>query len=452
MRAMLLTALLVLAAAPVPTPIDAGPLKAVVHVSETAQLFHIVDQLSNWTPYAHEQYRDSLFRADAGTLTGDDEALLAKHAELRKRLQYGALEELFYTSDSLDAALARAAKHPELTPADVEVERKVLQHFRPRLQPFLARQQSALLDFAKRLRAAAPKLEAFATKAARFLDVKSVGFPIYVIASPGKEPGGGGYNGGVLTLEIAEGQAPLDVVLHEAWHALANPHQEKLMAAARTTEGLDFETLSEGLAYAVSPGIWRFEGVKGDPLVRQVRRDLHGKKSFLDGPYVRFNQLGLALRSTLSRALNEGARLDSYLPIAIAVFQGLQAIAEATERTERGYFCFGSACTGLEPLFTGRDFDVWMRRLEGEALERLNPKIRPQDVIVLLVTSEELAKAPAEVVAFAGAEWGTVAEKARKQQKGEAKLTGTRGPVLVFWAKDEAGLVELASKSTQLFE
>ncbi len=57
---------------------------------ETAQWFHIVDQLSGWSQFNHRQYRRRL-ATDAG-FPADDEAALHAHAELRHRLGYGVLE------------------------------------------------------------------------------------------------------------------------------------------------------------------------------------------------------------------------------------------------------------------------------------------------------------------------------------------------------------------------
>ena len=34
----------------------AGPLTLDVHISRTATLFHVVDQISEWSPYCHRQY------------------------------------------------------------------------------------------------------------------------------------------------------------------------------------------------------------------------------------------------------------------------------------------------------------------------------------------------------------------------------------------------------------
>ncbi len=447
---MLLPLALVLSATPV-VELDAGPLKATVSASEAAQVFHIVDQLSGWSPFSHAQYRAELFAADAGGLSPDEEGLLAAHAALRRRVGYGALEALFYTPSTLDSALAAAAKDGRLTPDEVQAEAAVLRHFRPRLKPFLASGRPWVDAFSRGLVAASPELKAFATRAARFLEVKGAAFPIFLVPSPGRVVGGGGFNGGVLTVEVVDGQAPLDVVLHEAWHALADGRHELLAAAAGGAEGLDYETLSEGLAYAISPGIWRFHGAKGDRLAGTVRGHLEAQQHFLDVPLVRFNRLGLALRPSLQRALDADGHLSAYLPTAVVVYEGLYEVAQAQERTPRGYFCFGKA-KPLGAVIAERENDVWVRELDAKGLASVAKKIRRQDVVVLLLTPASLGSIPKELEALAGPEWPKTAVRVAHEPRGEAALQGSRGRVLVFWAAEEEGAIALAGKSAALFD
>jgi len=86
-------ALLLLAAIPVarqgerwPRPaerIACGPLTLEVYVSRTAHVFHVVDQLSRWDNSCHGQYREHM------ELSAEDEALLARYAEVRAKRRWG---------------------------------------------------------------------------------------------------------------------------------------------------------------------------------------------------------------------------------------------------------------------------------------------------------------------------------------------------------------------------
>jgi hypothetical protein len=61
----------------------AGSLELDVHISETAQLFHVVDQISQWSEFSHSQcvrYFESL----GGGLTESDRKILAEHVAIRK--------------------------------------------------------------------------------------------------------------------------------------------------------------------------------------------------------------------------------------------------------------------------------------------------------------------------------------------------------------------------------
>jgi hypothetical protein len=71
------------AAASIDTTVAAGPLVLRVHVSRTAQVFHVVDQLAAWSEFCHAQY------ARAVALSDDERALLAEHARVRAKLGWG---------------------------------------------------------------------------------------------------------------------------------------------------------------------------------------------------------------------------------------------------------------------------------------------------------------------------------------------------------------------------
>jgi len=59
-----------------------GSIVYSISESRTAQVFHIVDQLSQWDQYAHKQY--GRWAARHLKLDQNDQRLLQKHAELRR--------------------------------------------------------------------------------------------------------------------------------------------------------------------------------------------------------------------------------------------------------------------------------------------------------------------------------------------------------------------------------
>ena len=71
-----------------PKSLDLGGLVLVLSDAQTAQIFHIVDQLSQWDVYTHKQY---VRWADARQfLDQRDRALLEEHTKMGKKTRLGA--------------------------------------------------------------------------------------------------------------------------------------------------------------------------------------------------------------------------------------------------------------------------------------------------------------------------------------------------------------------------
>jgi len=99
-------------------------------------------------------------------------------------------------------------------------------------------------------------------------------------------------------------------------------HLERDFDCAASTEiGLDLETLEEGIAHAVSPGIFSDAGDE-DVLAATVERQLREGKTFAD-PYLRFHFFGLLLRPHLRDALEGFGSAADFLETAIGVWQEL---------------------------------------------------------------------------------------------------------------------------------
>ena len=103
-------------------------------------------------------------------------------------------------------------------------------------------------------------------------------------------------------------------VVHELFHAFAQTKEDKIEVASRSSPGLDFQTLNEGLAYAVSPGLQS----TGDSDELQIKVRAYMAKGLpLSDAFVRFSSLGLALRPLIKEALADSHQnLESFLPRA----------------------------------------------------------------------------------------------------------------------------------------
>src|SRR5262249_28058217 len=207
MHAVLLGAIAVAAAPRV--IVQAGPLVLEVGAHRGGQLFHIVDQLSDWGLSCHQQYRRNL-----APFSAPEEALLAKHAAIRKSRGYGVLDHVFYPADDWRSALDAAVRDGKLTNAEADTERAVLGALEPRLQRLRDDGQKPIDRASASLKKRAPELEAFARKAARFTGTAKVATPLYLMPSPDRS-GGGGASAGVLFVEIGADGDPFDVLIHE---------------------------------------------------------------------------------------------------------------------------------------------------------------------------------------------------------------------------------------------
>src|SRR5215510_9350169 len=93
-----------------------GPLTLEVYVSRTAQVFHLVDQLSRWDNSCHGQYRENM------SLTDEDEAVLARYAQVRNERPWGqGLEQTFYVPLSLSEAARAGERAQQVTEAQLAV-------------------------------------------------------------------------------------------------------------------------------------------------------------------------------------------------------------------------------------------------------------------------------------------------------------------------------------------
>lgn len=308
------------------TRVDAGPLQIDVYLSQTAQLFHIVDQVSKWSEFSHEQYA-RYFRANGG-FSEDEREALAEHASIRKKYGWGhGPEQAFYTPLTLESALMQAVEKGYLTESEASVERRVFSIFRPRVERIINDSSAVLHRFVAEISDRRLDVTAVANEVAGFVGTTpGRAIPCYLIADPDDANMGGGYNGGFLTLEIPRNRDPYPTFLHEMLHAFVDKQKPMLEAAVRQVSGLTFEDLNEGLAYAFSPGI--HHAGDGDPLRQQVSTYLARGASMNDS-YARYNLYALALRPLLRDALHRGETLQAFLPRALDAWRTLTEIDQA---------------------------------------------------------------------------------------------------------------------------
>ena len=311
------------AAATVET-IEAGDVRFEVHTaSRTAILFHVVDQMSGWSQYCHEQYV-RWWTKTYGPLTEEDRGLLAEHAAARRKRGWGGgFEQSLYVAANLDRALADAVSAGYLTQGEADTEKKVLLHFAPGIDKLTADLVGADEAFLARLRAKKADLLSFAAKAARLFGTKNVDVPVYLIPNPDDDFRGGGFNGGIISLEVPPTTNVFPTLLHECFHAFVNPQKPRLEAAIAGVDGLDEQTLNEAIAYAIAPGLLH-DSSRGDPLRDEALEDLKDGKQIGTDAFMRFHWYALALRPLVKESLDDpNATLDTFLPRAIDAWRTL---------------------------------------------------------------------------------------------------------------------------------
>jgi hypothetical protein len=149
--------------------------------------------------------------------------------------------------------------------------------------------------------------------------------PLFLVVDPVSHTGGGGYNGGVAWVEVSDTDSASGVLTHEAIHVVMRDRRGDIAAsAAACGNGLDSETLNEGLDYAVSPGM--LHDGNGDPLGEAVNAARKRGLPATD-PYVRDQRLGLAVRPLMEAALARRDNLTSLLPKACEAWRSV--VAEA---------------------------------------------------------------------------------------------------------------------------
>jgi hypothetical protein len=288
-----------------------------ISISDTAQIFHIADQLSGWSPFMHKQYARW---AGARHLLGDAQVFaLTAHRALRQRLGYGDIDRAFYTVKNVQDALNDAAK--TLSPADVAIERNLFLTMTPVLTPFIEQHRSEVVALSDRILSERDKLKKMLEDFVQFAQVylPKDHVPLWLIASTDGHNGGGGYNGGQMVLEASN--AAENTLLHESLHFVVEAKHPDIEAAAKSCgAGLDWETLNEGIAYALYPGI-----VGNRNAIDQTLAQLASQGKPDTDPYVRFNRLGKRLTPLLEKALVEKTTLAAMLPAACDAWKKIAA-------------------------------------------------------------------------------------------------------------------------------
>jgi len=278
--------------------------------SWTAQVFHIVDQLSEWSQYTHHQY--IRWAKKKMQLNKDDSAMLHQHALLRQAHEISDdFDKSFLVNAPIEKAIAAAIVEKRLTEEEGIKEQSVLLYFSKRLSALQDTAVRQVTGFYKNLDAATMTMTSFIKKICDFTATKEkLTVPVFIVANPENGNGGGEANGGRLVIELQDSSYTWPVLIHESFHFLLRPYMEQVKAMSDSAQ-VDWQVINEGLAYAMA-GLLEDVDRLPNALVVNIAR---GKG--LPDWYTQFYMAGLVFRPMLRIALEKGETITGFLPWAI---------------------------------------------------------------------------------------------------------------------------------------
>jgi hypothetical protein len=303
----------------VPKTLDLGGMVLSLSDAPTAQTFHIVDQLSQWDIYTHNQY--VRWAETTHLLDQRDKELLHQHAEMRKKRGWGhGFEQTFLVEDSIEDAAAKGVAAHFLSAAEANTERDILLYFAPKLEPLLRQRRGEIAALQQQLVAEQARLTPLMLQLAHFAEVKKPPtVMVFLVANSEDHNGGGGAYGGRLVVEVPLLDT-IGTLLHESLHQLLDSQKQRIQTTAEAT-GLDHTKLNEGIAYALYPGIIA-DTEEGDRLIEElVGMQLRGTTA--SDPYLQFHQVAAVIRPLLRAALAHNETITVFLPKAATRWQSI---------------------------------------------------------------------------------------------------------------------------------
>ena len=297
------------------TTVDLDGLLLSVSQSRTAQLFHIVDQLSEWDQFAHKGY--GRWAARTALLDQTSRDLLKQHADLRRARGWErGFEQSYYSRESIEDAARAAVTSGVLTEKEALAEAAILRHFDKVLAPLLERGDGSVAAFINRVQAEAAALRPLIARLRRFAEVQQpVALTVYLVPNPEEGSGGGGAHGDRLVVEVQQKPDPLPALIHEALHFLVDRHRTAVSAAAESA-GLTWQQLNEGIAYAAAPGLTNSDA--GSDALAEVLAQRVMAGAAASDTFVRFYTLATVIRPLLREALDRGDNITAFLPKVVA--------------------------------------------------------------------------------------------------------------------------------------
>jgi hypothetical protein len=289
-----------------------------LHISDswTAQVFHITDQLSDWSPYSHHQY--IRWAKKSLRLTTEDSAVLSRYAAVRKgHRNSDDFDHSFLVDGSIEQATAAAVAQRRLSPDEGKQVQGCLLYFASRLALLRDTAKAQVNAFYRRYAVHRAAMDSFLQHILYFTESQDkITIPVFLVVNPEDGSGGGEANGGRLVIELQQHPDPLPFVAHESFHLLLVPHLVTLKALADSAN-VDWQVINEGMAYAL-------EGLLEDPdlLPGFLVQFIAAGRTIAD-PYVKFYMAAIVFRPMMRKALADGKTISTFIPEVIAKWKTL---------------------------------------------------------------------------------------------------------------------------------
>jgi hypothetical protein len=177
----------------------------------------------------------------------------------------------------------------------------------------MAERQGQLLAFRNQLLADRTRLRPWIDRLSRLADLKGIiRVPVFLIANPDENAGGGGANGGRLVVE-APANDPQSFLLHETLHAVLASRVATIREAAAAA-GVSVQTLNEAIAYAFAPGL---TGEAGRDLLAEGLAAYVIRGAPTTDAYMQYYTMATVIRPLLRVAFDEGESLSAFLDKAL---------------------------------------------------------------------------------------------------------------------------------------
>jgi hypothetical protein len=144
-------------------------------------------------------------------------------------------------------------------------------------------------------------------------------------------------------------------------HVFVGTQSKELEKIVRVTEGLDYMTLNEGIAYAFSPGIYHSRPNDEDPLFDHVKEDIKNDKSLHNDYSTRVYRYGLALRPLLIDAFEKKQSITAFLPRARdawLVIDEFDGSVKESRKCRKGWYAHGPGWNALIKIKNSRGVNI----------------------------------------------------------------------------------------------